>query len=304
MRPRSPGATLPAMTATGPFGICAVALSTADAATGLDAVARAVAVARHRGARLIVLPEAALGGYLHETVVEGTVLRAAPPPLGDPAAAFARLAAAAGDAVVCAGYTEAVADRRFASVVCLSGDGVLGHQRKVHIPPGELGLISPGEGFAAFDTPVGRLGMLVCYDKLFPEAARALALDGAQIIACPSAWAVDRERPARRMRNDRQVRHFNALDIARAVENQVVWVSANQAGRRGRLRFPGQAKVVDPDGRVLASTGPRPGLALARLDPAACVHAARDAISHLGDRVTGAYRTPAAPPPVLPPLPA
>ncbi len=255
----------------------------------LAEVERVIAFARRRGAQLIVLPEAALGGYMLEEIVEGTIVRGAPPVLPDPEATFARLRVAAGDAVVCVGYTERAGEHVHASVVCVSGDGVLGHQRKVHVPPGERGLISPGDGFAAFDTPVGRLGMLVCYDKIFPEAARALALDGAQIIACPAAWAVCREHPARMMRNDRQVRHFNAFDLARAIENQVVWVSANQVGHDGRLRFPGQSKVVDPDGQVLAGTGARPGFAVASIDPAAAVAAARAEISHLGDRVLDAY---------------
>lgn len=278
------------------IAIAALALRTsADPEAGVRGVERAIALARRRGARLIVFPEATLGGYLQEREVENTIVRGAPPVLEDPATVFARLARAAGEAVVCVGYTERAGDgsrRIHASVVCLSGDGVLGHQRKVHIPPSELGLISPGSGFRAFDTPVGRIGMLVCYDKLFPEAARRLALDGAQIIACPAAWPMSRERTGRRpvpMRHDRQVRHFNALDIARAVENQVVWVSANQAGRHGRLRFPAQSKVVDPDGRVLASTGSRAGLALARLDPARAVARSRAAISHLGDRLPSAY---------------
>ena len=280
-----------------PLAIAAVSLrADLDVAAGLEAVTRVITVARRRGARLIVFPEASLGGYLDEREVEGTVVRGAPPVLADPEVAWARVREAAGDAVVCIGYSEASGPLVYAAVACLSGDGMLGHQRKVHIPPGELGLVAAGGGFRAFDTPVGRLGMLVCYDKLFPEAARSLALDGAQIIACPAAWPVCRERAARRMRNDRQVRHFNALDVARAVENQVVWVSANQVGRHGRLRFPGQSKVVDPDGRVLACTGTRAGLALAQLDPGAAVRAARAEISHLGDRVPDAYGRPAAAP--------
>jgi predicted amidohydrolase len=137
--------------------------------------------------------------------------------------------------------------------------------------------------------------MLLCYDKVFPEAARALALDGAEIVACLAAWPVCRQRPARRVRDDRQVRHFNLLDQARAVENQVVWVSANHCGRFGRLRFPGQAKVVDPDGRVLATTGGRAGVALARIDARAAVAAARDELSHLGDRRPAAYAASATP---------
>ena len=132
--------------------------------------------------------------------------------------------------------------------------------------------------------------MLICYDKVFPEAARELALDGAGIIASLAAWPVSRRSPAARMRRDREVRHFDLLDEARAIENQVVWVSANQTGRFGRLRFPGHAKVVDPDGTVLAATGARHGMAVAEVDVLRRRrHRARDDISHLGDRQPGTY---------------
>jgi predicted amidohydrolase len=251
-------------------------------------IERTIARARRRGAELIVFPESALGGYLSEG--PGIDLaEAMPPALPRHAEAFERLIRVAGPTVVCVGYTESAPGGPFSSVVCLSGDGVLGHHRKVHIPAGEQHIIAAGEGFSAFDTPVGRLGMLICYDKVFPEAARALALDGADIIACAAAWPVCRQAPARLMRHDRQVRHFNALDIARAVENQVVWVSANQYGTLGALRFPGHAKVVDPDGRVLAGTGSRAGVAVARVDVAAAVAAARADFFHLADRVPGSY---------------
>jgi predicted amidohydrolase len=133
------------------------------------------------------------------------------------------------------------------------------------------------------------MGMLVCYDKVFPEAARRLTLDGAEIIASLAAWPVCRLRPSTRMRHDREVRHFNLLDEARAVENQVVWVSSNQCGRLGRLRFPGQAKVVCPDGKVLAASGSRAGLALARIDARSAVQGVRLELSHLADRRPPAY---------------
>jgi N-carbamoylputrescine amidase len=247
-------------------------------------IERTIRDARARGARLIVFPEAALGGYPWAAT-------GAPPPsmLTRQSEVFERLAKSAGPAIVCIGYTEAAAGGPFASAICLSGDGVLGHHRKVHVPPGEKSVLQPGDGFAAFDTPLGRLGMLICYDKVFPEAARNLALDGAEIIASMAAWPVCRLRPAPVIREDRQVRHFNALDVARAVENQVVWVSANHCGSLGHLRFPGQAKVVDPDGRLLAATGARAGLALAHVDLRAVVRRAREELFHLADRVAGAY---------------
>jgi predicted amidohydrolase len=200
-----------------------------------------------------------------------------------------RLAPIAGPTAVCVGYTEAAPGGPYSSAVCLNGDGILGHHRKVHVPPGEREAFAAGEDFQAFDTPVGRMGMLVCYDKVFPEAARRLTLDGAEIIASLAAWPVCRLRPSSRMRRDREVQHFNLLDQARAVENQVVWISANQCGRLGRLRFPGQAKVVCPDGRVLAGTGSRSGVALARIDARDAVRGARLELSHLADRRPPAY---------------
>jgi predicted amidohydrolase len=263
-----------------------------DVDAGLDAIERTVVEARARGARLVVFPECALGGYLREPMPgeHGPEMPIALDPAGPE---MARLIGMAGDTVICAGYTEATDDRPFSSAVCVSGDGVLGHHRKVHLPPGERFAYAAGERFEAFDTPAGRMGMLICYDKLFPEAARALALDGAQTIASLAAWPVCRQRPARQVAHDRQTRHFNAIDAARAVENQGVWVSANQTGRLGPLRFLGNAKVVDPDGIVLASTGSRAGLAVAQVDAEAAVCDSRLGIDHLADRRPSAYGGPA-----------
>ena len=256
----------------------------------LRQVEQSVERARARGAELVVFPESALGGYLFETRLPATRPPVAPPPALEPGGEeIARLARVAGPTVICVGYTEAGARGPYSSAVCVSGDGVLGHHRKVHLPPGERTAFTAGQEFAAFDTPVGRMGMLICYDKIFPEAARDLALDGAGIIASLSAWPTCRKQPATLTHRDPQVRHFDLLDQARALENQVVWVSANQSGRLGRLRFPGRAKVVDPHGRVLSQTGSRAGMALARVDPRGAVDAARQEFSHLADRRPQAY---------------
>jgi predicted amidohydrolase len=253
-------------------------------------IGRIVAQARERGAALVVLPESALGGYLYEPQVPGAPVACAPPPaLRRDGEEIARIARMAGDVVVCIGYTEAAPGGPYSSAACVNGDGILGHHRKVHLPVGERHAFNAGDGFAAFDTPIGRIGMLVCYDKTFPEAARQLALDGAGLIASLSAWPVCRVDPATWTRRDVQVRHFNLLDQTRALENQVVWVSSNQVGRFGRLRFAGQAKVVDPRGRVLARTGSRAGSALARVDAPSVVAAARDRLSYLDDRRPNAY---------------
>ncbi len=243
--------------------------------------------ARAKGASLVVLPECALGGYLKDH--RGAERADLPPVLDPDGPEIARLAAMAGDTVVTAGYCEDSPFGPYNSAVCVSGDGVLGRQRKVHLPIRDRALYTPGEGFEAFDTPVGRMGMMICYDKVFPEAARVLALDGAEIVACMSAWPISRTDPASRLRGLRRFRQFDLFDQTRAAENQVVWVSSNQTGTFGGVRFLGHAKVVDPEGHVLRRTGVRAGLAVSRVDPTAMRMRARYPLVHLDERRPDAY---------------
>jgi predicted amidohydrolase len=263
----------------------------------LARIEQTVVAARQKGARLVVFPECTLGGYLREPG-EGETAPTMPRALDPDGPEIARLIEIAGDVVVCLGYSEGGGRALYSSAVCVSGDGVLGRHRKVHLPPSERFAYTAGDRFEAFDTPVGRVGMLLCYDKLFGEAAGTLAAGGAEIIACMAAWPVDRRRPATRMAADRQVRHFDVLDQARAIEHQVVWVSSNASGGWGPLEFPGRSKIVDPDGVVLASTT-RTGTAFAEIDAAAEIASARLDIEHLADRRPNTYRTP---PPTVQPL--
>jgi N-carbamoylputrescine amidase len=244
-----------------------------------------IATARASGVRLLALPEAALGGYLAN--LDGQA--SAPPALAPDGPEIRRLAQLAGDLVVAVGYCEDGGDRLFNSAVCVTGDGVLGHHRKVHQPLGEHASYGAGDRFAAFDTPVGRLGMMICYDKAFPESARTLALDGAGIVACLSAWPASRTNPAPDLAQDRWKRRFDLFDQARALENQIVWLSANQSGRFGNLQFVASAKVVDPGGEVLAGTGMIAGLAVAEIDVQQALDTARRSMAHLRDRRPDAY---------------
>jgi predicted amidohydrolase len=247
-----------------------------------------IRTARAHGVQLLALPEACLGGYLLSLDSDAD-LDAGPPALALDGPEIRRLAALAGDLVVVAGYCEADGDTRYNSVVCANGDGVLGNHRKVHQPLSEDASYASGDRFHAFDTPVGRIGMMICYDKAFPESARALALNGAQIGICVSAWPGSRTNPAADLAEDRWKRRFDLFDRARALENQIVWLSANQAGSFGSLRFVGSAKIVDPGGEILAATGVAAGMALAELDVTAALEAARRSMGHLRDRRPSAY---------------
>jgi predicted amidohydrolase len=259
-----------------------------DLAFDLARIGKLIEDARSQGAGLLVLPDAALGGYLAD--LRHPDPDALPPALKPDDPLILQVAALAADMTVCLGYCEADGNTRYNAAVCVSGGGILGRHRKVHLPAGEVAAYTPGTTFDAFDTPAGRVGMLIDYDKTFPEAARSLALDGAQILACLSAWPTSITNRAPRMAQDRQSRLFDLYDQARAAENQVVLASANQTGTMGGMRFLGQSKVVGPGGDILARTFGKAGLAVAELDVAAEIERARRVLRHLDELRFDAYR--------------
>jgi nitrilase len=246
-----------------------------------------VADARGAGVDLLVFPDATLGGYLSDLRHPDPL--SLPPALAEDSYEVRRVVAMAGPMVVCFGYAEESGTDLYNAALCVSGDGVLGRHRKVHQPAGESLVYSAGDTFSAFDTPLGRLGMLIDYDKTFPEAARALAVDGAAVMACLSAWPASMTDRAPRLPQDRQSRLFDLYDSARAAENQVVWVSSNQTGLMGGLRFLGQAKVVGPGGDILARTSSKGGLAVAEIDVAAEITRSRRLLHHLEELAPAAY---------------
>ncbi len=178
---------------------------------------------------------------------------------------------------------------RYNAAAVLDGDRIYGSYRKVHQPLGENMSYSAGTEYGVFDTPVGRVGLQICYDKAFPEAARIMALQGAEIIASLSAWPAARTATAENLQEDRWTYRFNLFDTARALDNQVFWIAANQSGTFGSLRYVGNAKIVDPGGNVLDSTLLGSGMAVAEVDIDATFTAMRAGMFHLRDRRPDAY---------------
>jgi predicted amidohydrolase len=238
--------------------------------------------ARESDVDLLVLPEAALGGY-----VETLHGDADPPPaLSIDGPELARVSEMAGEMVVCIGLCEDGGDGvRYNAAACVNRDGVLGSYRKTHLPLDEDRFTTTGDELLAFDTPLGRLAMLICYDKAFPEAARTVALDGAQVLCILSAWPCSATNAAPVLTDDRQWRRAELWDRARAAENSFVVASSNQTGDFGKLRFLGGARVIGPAGDPLAVTDPptEPGLAIANLDLEATLEKARQALSPIRD---------------------
>lgn len=256
-----------------------------DIEAGIGRIAVLISAARADGVALLVLPEAALGGYLTDLGGEAPP----PPALSVDGPEITRLVELAGEMVVVAGFCEADGEKMYNSAVAVGAGRVLAVHRKVHQPLQEDATYTAGSEFVAFDSPVGRMGMMICYDKAFPEAARALALDGAEIVACISAWPASATEAAPDLADDRWTRRFDLFDRARALENQVFVVSSNQSGEFGSLRFVCSAKIVDPGGDVVATTGVVEGVAVADIDVKASLEAARRSMGHLRDRRPHAY---------------
>ncbi|KTS05733.1 MULTISPECIES: carbon-nitrogen hydrolase family protein [Microbacterium] len=258
-------------------------------------IADLVAEARAAGVSLLAFPEAAIGGYLSSLGNHGdtikTTTKSMPPAIRLDGPEIARVQELVGDMIVTIGFCELADDgeTRYNAAVCLDGENIYGSYRKVHQPLGENMSYSAGDTYEAFDTPVGRVGMQICYDKAFPEAARMLALDGAEIVVSMSAWPAARTATAENLQDDRWTYRFNQFDIARALDNQVFWMASNQSGTFGSLRYVGNAKVVDPGGNILATTLLGTGLAIAEIDIEETFRAMRGGMFHLRDRRPDVY---------------
>ena len=145
------------------------------------------------------------------------------------------------------------------SSVLLSPSGVVGTYRKMYLPTHsvfeEKRYFRPGHEVQTFDTTIGNIGMLICYDLFFPELARLLTVAGAQIIVCISASPSGRRD------------YFETLTKARAIENSVFLAYVNLVGIEDGLQFWGGSHVLSPEGRLLTKAKyDEEDLAIARID--------------------------------------
>ena len=155
----------------------------ANVAHSLELIDRAAS----RGANLVVLPELANTGYMFASREEAFSL-AEPIPGGPSVAAWAERAARHGMHIV-AGITERSGPDLYNSAVVIGPDGYIGTFRKVHLWNEENLFFEPGDlGFPVFHTPIGRIGVAICYDGWFPETFRLCALQGADIVCVPTNW--------------------------------------------------------------------------------------------------------------------
>jgi N-carbamoylputrescine amidase len=234
------------------------------------------------GADLVVLPELANSGCdlgPRERALDLAEII----PGGPTALAWEKAAEEAGICLV-GGLLELEGDTLYNSAV-LIGPGVIGRYRKTHLWDREKHLYEPGRELPVFDTPLGRIGLLICYDAWFPEAARTLALKGAQIICVPSN-APDDWVPESQRRGDLTM--LNVHCIAGANANRVFVAAANRVGDG----YLGRSCVVDVTGGILALAGAtEEGLVNAEVDAARSDKRLTDASHAFGDRNPAIYQS-------------
>ena len=193
-------------------------------------------------AELIVLPELFTTGYQFTEIEEVNEL-AEEIPSGPTCNALMEYAYSK-KIYIAFGIAEKQEGRLFNSAALIGPEGFIGKYRKSHLFYEEKLFFSPGDtGFNVFDMGAAKLGLMICYDWWFPEAARTLALNGADIICHPANLVLTGCQKAMQ---------------TRSLENAVFSVTANRIGSEARggkeeLNFTGRSQIVDPSGQVILS---------------------------------------------------
>ena len=220
-----------------------------------------------KGAQVILPSELFEGAYFCQTQKEEDFARARAAAEHPTLVHFQELAKKLG-VVIPVSFFEQAGPEYYNSIAVFDADGThLGVYRKSHIPDGpgyqEKFFFKPGNtGFKAFATRFGTIGVAICWDQWFPEAARAMTLAGADVLFYPTAIGSEPEEPDFDSRES-----WQRVMVGHAVANSVGVVASNRIGKEGAMTFYGSSFVCDARGDKLAELGrDEPGIALAELD--------------------------------------
>ncbi|HJQ25077.1 MAG TPA: carbon-nitrogen hydrolase family protein [Blastocatellia bacterium] len=225
-----------------------------DVAANRQQIIASIREAAAQGAQLVIFPECALTGYCFESLAEAAPF--AEPLDGPSAQAIAAVCRDTGTHVV-AGFIERQGDHYYNAAMVIGPAGVVGSYRKVHLPfLGVDRFLTPGDRpFEVITLPFGRVGINICYDASFPEAARALKLLGAELVILPTNWPGGAWRTAEFVIN------------TRASENHLHFAAVNRVGTERGWQFIGRSKVVDCMGdTVVEASRERAEIVYATLD--------------------------------------
>lgn len=216
-----------------------------DVAANLDQMEARIRTAHAQGASVMVLPELADTGYVFLDADE-VGAHAAPIPGGRSAKRLIALAQELAIHIV-SGLAERDGKSFFNSAILCGPDGYIGKYRKLHLWNREKLYFAPGDlGLPVFDTVLGRIGVVICYDGWFPEAFRQLAMSGAELVCIPTNW-VPMPGQTREMEP-----MANILHKAAAHSNAIYIACADRVGTERGQPFIGSSLIIGPTGRPLA----------------------------------------------------
>lgn len=212
-----------------------------DKTGNLKKIEKNVLKAEKKGANLVIFPELSLTGY----VVRDQIYELAETIPGSATRTIESLARKS-DVHIIFGMPE-IDEKTQATLhnaaVLVGSKGLIGKYRKMYLPTHsvfeEKRYFRPGYQTAVFDTEIGKIGLIICYDIFFPEVTRLTRLNGAQLIVCISASPAVRRT------------FFEILTLARAVENTAFLAYVNLVGIEDGLQFWGGSRLVGPNGKVL-----------------------------------------------------
>jgi len=213
----------------------------ANKAENLTKIKKIVSRAKKQGAELVIFPELSLTGYVVRDEIYELAER-----IPGPSTKIMEEVAKKNQIHLVFGMPE-ISDKTEAtlhnSAVLIGPDGFIGKYHKMYLPTHsifeEKRYFRPGYQTAVFDTELGKLGLMICYDIYFPEVTRLTRLKGAELIVCISASPGVRRS------------FFEVLTVARAIENTAFLAFVNLAGIQDGLQFWGGSRLVGPSGRIL-----------------------------------------------------
>lgn len=236
--------------------------NTADRAVNIEKLTRNIRQAAAGGAELVVLQELHNGLYFCQTEDTDVFDQAEPIP-GPSTDTFGALAKELGVVIVLSLFEKRAPGLYHNTAVVMEKDGTIaGTYRKMHIPDDpayyEKFYFTPGDlGFEPIDTSVGRLGVLVCWDQWYPEAARLMAMRGAELLIYPTA--IGWESSDAEAEKSRQTDAWRTVQRGHAVANGLPVITVNRtgyepdpSGRTGGIQFWGNSFVAGPQGELLA----------------------------------------------------
>jgi len=213
-----------------------------DKTGNLKKIEANVTKSQKQAADLVIFPELSLTGYM----VRDQIYELAETVPGPSTGVLEELAKRTGMHIVFGmpELSEKTQATVYNAAVLVGPEGIIGKYRKMYLPTHsvfeEKRYFRPGYQTAAFDTGLGKIGLIICYDIFFPEVSRLTRLKGAQLIVCISASpAISRT-------------FFETLTVARAIENTGFLAYVNLVGIENGLQFWGGSRLIGPQGKVLA----------------------------------------------------